>query len=60
MSVQSRRAYSLKTDSTQALKGKPLDGAWFGYEPRPIPFEKVVKTDDDFWLGSIDLGTATS
>ena len=39
-------AYSLKADTTDALKKEPLRGAWFGYEPRPVPFEKIVKTDD--------------
>ena len=39
-------AYSLKADTTDALKKEPLQGAWFGYEHRPVPFEKVVKTGD--------------
>jgi len=39
-------AYSLKADTTDALKKEPLQGAWFGYEHRPVPFEEVVKTGD--------------
>jgi tetratricopeptide (TPR) repeat protein len=39
-------AYSLKVDAADALKKEPLRGAWFGYEPRPVPFDRVVKTDD--------------
>jgi hypothetical protein len=39
-------AYALKTDTTDIRKGQEKDGAWFGYEPRPVPFEKVVKADD--------------
>lgn len=31
-------AYALKTDSAQAWRGKEDKGAWFGYEPRPVPF----------------------
>jgi hypothetical protein len=23
-----------------------MDGAWFGFEPRPVPFDQVKKTDD--------------
>src|SRR5262249_10226466 len=38
-------AYALKTDTADALKGKENQGAWFGFEPRPIPFQ-VKKTDD--------------
>lgn len=39
-------AYSLKADTTEILKGKESQGAWFGYEPRPVPFDMVVKTTD--------------
>ena len=38
-------AYALKTDQTQIRKGKEHLGAWFGYEPRPVPF-RAVKTQD--------------
>jgi len=39
-------AYSLKTDTATVRKGKEEQGPWFGYEPKLIPFSKVVKTDD--------------
>src|SRR5262245_2536734 len=39
-------AYSLKTDTTEMRKGQEKEGAWFGYEPRPVPFDTVVKTED--------------
>jgi tetratricopeptide (TPR) repeat protein len=38
-------AYALKADETSIRKGREQDGAWFGYEPRPVPFE--VKKNDD-------------
>jgi hypothetical protein len=38
-------AYALKTDTADIRKGQEKDGAWFGFEPRPIPFQ-VKKTDD--------------
>jgi hypothetical protein len=39
-------AYALKTDTAQVQKGKQDQGAWFGFEPRYIPFE-VKKTEDE-------------
>src|SRR5262249_60634904 len=38
-------AYALKTDTADAFKGRENQGAWFGFEPRPIPFQ-VKKTED--------------
>jgi len=40
-------AYALKTDSTQVrkVKGELENQAWFGYEPRHVPF--VAKPTDD-------------
>jgi hypothetical protein len=39
-------AYALKTDTAQVRKGQEAKGAWFGYEPRFVPFTNVVKTND--------------
>jgi hypothetical protein len=39
-------AYALKTDTTQVRKGQEEKGPWFGYEPKFVPFDKVVKSDD--------------
>src|SRR5512145_191364 len=36
-------AYALKTDTAEVRKGKEADGAWFGYEPKFVPFSKVEK-----------------
>ncbi len=38
-------AYALKTDTCEVRKGQEKDGAWFGFEPKPVPFD-VKKTDD--------------
>ena len=38
-------AFALKTDQAKVRSGKANLGAWFGYEPRHVPF-KVVKTQD--------------
>ena len=38
-------AYALKTDTAQILQGKIEKGAWFGYEPRHVPFRNVKTTD---------------
>src|SRR4051812_39034939 len=38
-------AYALKTDTAEVFKGRTADGAWFGYEPKHIPFA-VTKTED--------------
>jgi tetratricopeptide (TPR) repeat protein len=38
-------AYALKSDTAQTRRGKEDQGAWFGFAPRPIPFQ-VKKTDD--------------
>jgi hypothetical protein len=38
--------YALKTDTAQVRKGQEEKGPWFGYEPKFVPFDKVVKTDD--------------
>jgi tetratricopeptide (TPR) repeat protein len=38
-------AYALKADTAQVRKGRENAGAWFGYEPRPVPF--VVKPTTD-------------
>jgi tetratricopeptide (TPR) repeat protein len=38
-------AYALKADTAQVRKGREHAGAWFGYEPRPVPF--VVKPTSD-------------
>jgi tetratricopeptide (TPR) repeat protein len=32
-------AYALKTDTAEVWKGKENAGAWFGYEPRHVPFD---------------------
>ena len=39
-------AYALKTDTARVWKGKEDQGAWFGFEPKHVPFE-VKKTDDE-------------
>jgi hypothetical protein len=39
-------AYSLKTGAAQVRKGQEDKGPWFGYEPKFVPFDKIVKTDD--------------
>jgi hypothetical protein len=39
-------AYSLKTDTAEVNKRSKTPAPWFGYEPRPVPFDKVQKTDD--------------
>ena len=38
-------AFALKTDQAKIRAGKETLGAWFGYEPRHVPF-KTVKTKD--------------
>ncbi|MCI0461611.1 MAG: hypothetical protein L0Z62_32070 [Gemmataceae bacterium] len=38
-------AYALKTDQAQVLKAKEERGAWFGYEPKHVPF--TAKPTDD-------------
>jgi tetratricopeptide (TPR) repeat protein len=38
-------AYALKSDTAQVLKKREGNGAWFGYEPRHVPFS-VKPTDD--------------
>lgn len=38
-------AYAQKADTAQVMRGKPEQGAWFGFTPAYIPF-KVQKTDD--------------
>mgnify|MGYP006083767599 FL=1 len=38
-------AFALKTDQAQTMKGKPERGAWFGYEPKHVPFT-VTQTKD--------------
>src|SRR5262249_49745535 len=32
-------AYALKTDTAEALKDKPQEGAWFGPVPPSVPFK---------------------
>jgi tetratricopeptide (TPR) repeat protein len=39
-------AYALKTDTASVLKNKEDRGAWFGYEPKHVPFT-LKKTDDE-------------
>ena len=38
-------AFALKTDQAKVRSGKANLGAWFGYEPRHVPF-KPVRTKD--------------
>lgn len=38
-------AYALKTDTASVLKGKQDRGAWFGFEPKHVPF-KTKETDN--------------
>lgn len=38
-------AFALKTDTTQIRREKESEGAWFGYEPKPVPFA-VQPTED--------------
>lgn len=38
-------AFALKTDTATVWKGKEQWGAWFGNEPRPIPFSAQGTTD---------------
>jgi tetratricopeptide (TPR) repeat protein len=40
-------AYAQKTDTAEIRKGREADGAWFGYEPKFVPFSKVEKADAD-------------
>jgi len=39
-------AYALKTDKTQIQTGKEDRGAWFGYEPKHVPFSDVKKAEN--------------
>jgi tetratricopeptide (TPR) repeat protein len=39
-------AYASKVDETEVRRGMELEGAWFGFEPRFIPF-MVEKTTDE-------------
>ncbi|MEO2021789.1 MAG: tetratricopeptide repeat protein, partial [Pirellulaceae bacterium] len=38
-------AFALKTDQAQTRKDKPERGAWFGYEPKHVPFT-LTQTKD--------------
>jgi len=38
-------AFAAKTDTAQVFKGRENQGAWFGFEPKFVPFQ-VQKTDD--------------
>jgi len=38
-------AFALKTDTAKAWRGREKNGAWFGYEPKHVPF-KNKPTDD--------------
>jgi tetratricopeptide (TPR) repeat protein len=40
-------AYALKTDTTEVWKGKEAQGAWFGFTPPNVPFNKPVPTKDE-------------
>src|SRR5262245_17633311 len=39
-------AFAQKTDTIEIRKGREADGAWFGYEPKFVPFSKVEKAAD--------------
>src|SRR5215210_6284523 len=32
-------AYALKTDTAKVRKDKEAEGAWYGYEPKHVPFK---------------------
>src|SRR5207249_4483457 len=38
-------AYADKVETVKVWKGKEMNGPWFGYEPKLVPF--TVKTTDD-------------
>ena len=38
-------AYALKTDTASVFKGREAQGAWFGFEPKHVPFN-TKETDD--------------
>lgn len=39
-------AYASKSETAQTLRKAPEKGAWYGYEPKHVPVDKVVATDD--------------
>ena len=50
-------AFALKTDQAKVRSGKENLGAWFGYEPRHVPF-KAVRTKDGAKLKAAGVPTA--
>lgn len=40
-------AFALKTDTAKAWRGREKQGAWFGYEPKYVPFKNKPTDDAD-------------